>query len=128
MTCEHKRYLDQPDLHSFNVDRFCLDCGGKGSIDFNGDVVWPIKPYADPVQKNPATVEEKPSMTPGYRVLSQEESGLVSMIRQHGVACDFLLKMLGGNGADPHWLAIARTQMQQGVMAAVRAVTKPEFF
>ncbi len=29
---------------------------------------------------------------------------------------------------DPRWLAIARTNMQQGLMAAVRAVAKPTGF
>lgn len=31
-----------------------------------------------------------------------------------------------GNGVDGRWMAIARTHVEEGTMAAVRAVTKPE--
>jgi hypothetical protein len=68
--------------------------------------------------------------TPGHRVLSDVEKYWIEAVRNHG---EMLCSMLGDLAvdelkADKRWLAIARTHFQEGLMATVRAITKPEFF
>lgn len=68
----------------------------------------------------------------GYRELSQEEVDLMNRIKEHGVALESLLHELeslhGDVAADNRWLAIGKTNLQQGLMAWTRAVAKPGFF
>jgi hypothetical protein len=64
----------------------------------------------------------------GYRVLSDDEQEKVRKIRMVGAAMQALLDDIDGDGMDKRWLAIARTHFQEGLMAAVRSVAKPEFF
>lgn len=65
----------------------------------------------------------------GYRQLNQVELALVDEIKSLGnVTISGLIDRLVANGADARWIAIARTNLQQGLMALTRAVTKPEGF
>jgi len=65
----------------------------------------------------------------GYRELDQSEIDMMNQIKNTG-------KLVGGmiedlereSGLDKRWLAIAKTDLQKGFMAAVRAVAKPDFF
>lgn len=75
----------------------------------------------------------------GYRDLSQAEIDLMNSIKMRAAATGDLILLLesqtypigGGQGtqmADQRWLAIAKTQLQQGFMALVRSVAKQETF
>lgn len=79
----------------------------------------------------------------GYRELSQEEIDLMNEIKQKGIELgDLVLQLENYNrpidGAPSYdnvlkrdalrWVAIGRTQLQQGLMALTRSVAKPEFF
>ena len=76
----------------------------------------------------------------GYRELSQAEINLMNAIKENGVtleatlgAVDDLLTADNLEHGTPdaearRWLEIARTHLQQGLMAATRAVARPKFF
>lgn len=76
----------------------------------------------------------------GYRDLSQGELELMNEIKAKGVELGELVTKLresqtattrefGTPDAEPHrWISIGATQLQQGLMALTRAVTKPETF
>lgn len=65
----------------------------------------------------------------GYRDLSQEEIDLMNEIKAEGerlgALCD---KLNEGNFLDKRWIAIGKTNLQQGIMALVRSVAQPESF
>lgn len=65
----------------------------------------------------------------GYRTLSTTEIDLINTIKEQannlGRAFEALSQV---PGVDARWLAIAKTQMQLGTMAMVRAIAKPEGF
>lgn len=80
----------------------------------------------------------QPAIT-GYRQLSQSEADLMNEIKLAANQVGALIeRMSAGNfqapGPDPvivpdqRWVAIARTQLQQGFMALTRAVAKPTSF
>lgn len=64
----------------------------------------------------------------GYRQLSPAEVALVNEIKAKERETLALAKSLtsGGNEGDARWAAIAKTHLEQGFMALVRAITKPE--
>lgn len=65
----------------------------------------------------------------GYRELTQEEIDLINKIKHTGQGVlSELIKQLEKSGADPRWLAIGKTHMQEGLMALTRSVAKPDFF
>ena len=78
----------------------------------------------------------------GYRELNQSEIDLMNEVKEKGIELDTLLRKIGqvnqdlSDADDPspydseayRWLSIAKTHLQQGLMAATRAVAKPEFF
>jgi len=80
----------------------------------------------------------------GYRELNQDEIDLVNEIKEKGQEINELINkcraidvMEGKTGDREHdevldeaarWRSIARTHLQQGLMALTRSVTKPEFF
>ncbi|MEQ9131115.1 MAG: hypothetical protein RJQ08_13595 [Salinisphaeraceae bacterium] len=76
----------------------------------------------------------------GYRELEQREIDLINQIKAKGeelselVASvrdvqDLMTKEHGSPDAEPlRWINIAQTHLQQGVMALIRAVAKPEGF
>jgi hypothetical protein len=80
----------------------------------------------------------------GYRELNQSEIDLMNRIKAKGEELQGLLDVCrsdddieGKNGDELHdaaldeasrWRAIAKTHLQQGLMALVRSVAKPEFF
>lgn len=67
-------------------------------------------------------------LTPGHRQLTKLETLSVQLCRDQGVRLEELLCELQDRGAVPRWVAIARTHFQEGLMAAVRSITKPDFF
>lgn len=65
----------------------------------------------------------------GYRDLNAEEIAYMNKIKVHGYNLAELLKDLRGYpSADKRWIDIAETHLQQGIMAAVRAVARPDSF
>lgn len=75
----------------------------------------------------------------GYRDLSQEEIELMNEIKQKADECGKLVNALRfyqeNNGTEPtpfqvdqRWVSIGQTHLQEGFMALVRSVAKPESF
>lgn len=73
----------------------------------------------------------------GYRELSQEEIDLMNEIKAKGVELgELIAKVNAANTDNPlardseafRWSAIAKTDLQMGLMALTRAVAKPGFF
>jgi hypothetical protein len=67
----------------------------------------------------------------GYRELTEDEIARMNEIKAFGGQLDALIKHMEIQGsalADPRWVAIGKTHLQQGLMALTRAVAKPEFF
>jgi hypothetical protein len=67
----------------------------------------------------------------GYRELNEEEIARMNEIKDLGGQLGALIQHLeiqGSAVADPRWVAIGKTHLQQGLMALTRAVAKPEFF
>jgi hypothetical protein len=64
----------------------------------------------------------------GYRDLTDTELGYVNMIkgleREVGEAWKQVREDVGG--ADQRWLSVARTHLQEGFTALVRAVARPD--
>jgi hypothetical protein len=74
-------------------------------------------------------VENQHRKITGYRELNQQEIDLMNEIKAKGVELDLLVNkvMIDGQG-DPRWTSIAKTNLQQGLMALTRAIAKPESF
>lgn len=68
----------------------------------------------------------------GYRDLSQDEIDLMNEIKARGeelgALCDRLTSAIHPASGGTDWVAIGKTHLQQGIMALVRAVAKPESF
>lgn len=67
----------------------------------------------------------------GYRELNEAEIGRMNTIKALGAKLGELVEALeieGSASADPRWVAIGKTHLQQGLMALTRAVAKPDFF
>jgi len=62
----------------------------------------------------------------GYRQLSQDEQNAVNRIKEKGEEIAAMLATIPD--PDPRLLALAKTNMQQGFMWAVRSITKPTSF
>lgn len=65
----------------------------------------------------------------GYRELTEAEIGAMNAIKAKGAEMGELLDgMAALPGVDARALAIARTELQTGLMWAVRAVARPQGF
>lgn len=65
----------------------------------------------------------------GYRELSEEEIALMNRIKEQGERLGFMIKDLYAmTSNDIRWVSIAEEHLQQGIMAAVRSVAKPDSF
>ena len=60
--------------------------------------------------------------------LTDEQINLINETDALGEQIKGHIEKLREAGADPRWLAIGTTNMQQGMMALVRAVCKPAGF
>ena len=68
-------------------------------------------------------------MIKGYRELTEGEIEMMNQIKVHGEEIGALVKILKGvEEYDQRWVSIGATHLQQGIMALVRAITKPETF
>ena len=65
----------------------------------------------------------------GYRDLSKSEIDAMNQIKEKAAEVGELFKDLENRPElDKRWLAIAKTDLQKGFMAATRSVAKPDFF
>ncbi len=65
----------------------------------------------------------------GYRDLSQSEIDTMNRIKELGTELGTLINELKANpDVDQRWVSIAQTDLQKGIMAAVRSVAKPDSF
>lgn len=66
----------------------------------------------------------------GYRDLSQEEIDLMNDGKALAEKCGEFVEKLRSQGTqiDQRWLSIGETHLQQGFMAAIRSIAKPETF
>lgn len=65
----------------------------------------------------------------GYRELSDCEIALINQIKDQAERTRELLDSLSVSAVyDQRWIGIARTELQQGYMALVRAVARPQGF
>jgi len=74
-------------------------------------------------------MENQHQLIAGYRDLTQQEIDLINEIKKNGndlgLAIDAIEKM---PNVDRRMAAIARTQIQLGLMALIRAIAKPQGF
>lgn len=71
----------------------------------------------------------------GYRVLNPDEVKLVNEAKELGAALQDFIKKLGTYQfmiskveIDYRWLEIAKTDLQTGLMALIRSITRPANF
>ncbi|MEJ3666524.1 DUF7681 family protein [Stutzerimonas stutzeri] len=65
----------------------------------------------------------------GYRELTQEEINAMNTIKAVGVSLGELVEKISYlEGIDQRWVAIARTDLQTGLMALTRSVARPTTF
>lgn len=68
-------------------------------------------------------------MLTGYRELTEDEIATINSIKESADEIGEIIKgMTGWEGADQRWVAIAKTDLQKGFMALVRAVAQPTTF
>ena len=74
-------------------------------------------------------MKDQHTMIKGYRDLSQDEIKVMNAIKQKAEEVGILLEEMQANkDLDQRWVAIAKTDLQKGFMAAVRAVAQPTTF
>jgi len=64
----------------------------------------------------------------GYRELTQEEIDQMNCVKELAAEVGDLCTDLEGGTNDRRWVAIGKTQLQQGFMALTRSIAQPEFF
>lgn len=65
----------------------------------------------------------------GYRELGETEIEWMNEVKDYGESLKVLLDTLAQRpDIDQRWLAIARTDLQKGIMALVRSIAKPTTF
>lgn len=65
----------------------------------------------------------------GYRNLTQDEIDKINGIKRVGNVLGEMIEMLRQTpGLDQRWVSIAQTDLQKGIMAAVRSVAQPTTF
>ena len=74
-------------------------------------------------------MKDQHTMIKGYRDLSQAEIDLMNKVKQKAAEIGELIEEMKNNSTlDQQWVAIAKTDLQTGFMAAVRAVAQPTTF
>lgn len=73
-------------------------------------------------------MENQHRMIKGYRELNEAEIAAMNVIKEEGLKLEALVNLATASGGDPRWIAIAKTHLQQGLMALTRSIAKPEFF
>lgn len=74
-------------------------------------------------------MEDQHRKIKGYRELNEAEIALMNEVKSKGVELGDLVEKLRTNKElDQRWVSIGATELQQGLMALTRAITKPTFF
>lgn len=74
-------------------------------------------------------VDNQHKLIKGYRDLTEIEIGAMNDCKQIAVEVGILVdKVMGMDENDKRWSSIAKTQLQQGFMALIRSIAKPETF
>lgn len=74
-------------------------------------------------------MKDQHTLIKGYRDLTAEEITLMNEVKTQGVLLEELINKLGATpNIDQRWVSIAKTDLQKGIMAAVRSVARPESF
>lgn len=74
-------------------------------------------------------MENQHKQIKGYRDLSQEEIDALNRVKSLGQTIGAQIAQLEVEPTiDKRWLAIAKTDLQKGVMFLVRSIAKPESF
>ena len=74
-------------------------------------------------------MKDQHKMIKGYRDLTQAEIDAMNAIKGEGERLRLLIEEMRENEKlDQRWISIAETHLQQGIMAAVRSVAKPDSF
>jgi hypothetical protein len=75
------------------------------------------------------TMDNQHKKIKGYRDLSQAEIDAMNAVKTKAEEVGVLIEELQSNKQlDQRWVAVAKTDLQKGFMAAVRAVAQPESF
>ena len=86
-------------------------------------------PYAKPVTVPPPDEAMLQPLIKGYRQLNAGDAELMNEIKEHGAQLERLIvKLRGLSALDQRWVSIGQTDLQQGLMALVRAVARPTSF
>ena len=65
----------------------------------------------------------------GYRQLNETEAAAMNEVKALAAQCGDLVARLSADGTlDHRWIAIGRTELQQGFMALTRAIAQPTTF
>lgn len=65
----------------------------------------------------------------GYRELDATEIDAMNMVKEQGEKLDEMINVLAQqDSTDKRWLAMAKTDLQVGIMKAVRSIAKPTSF
>jgi len=68
-------------------------------------------------------------MVKGYRVLTDDEIDKMNQVKEKAVEVgELIAELQADNNVNQRWVAIAKTDLQTGFMAAVRSIAKPETF
>ena len=74
-------------------------------------------------------MKDQHKLIKGYRELSQAEIDAMNAVKAEGVRLGILIEEMRDNPElDQRWVDIAETHLQQGCMAAVRAIAQPTSF
>ena len=74
-------------------------------------------------------MENQHQQIKGYRDFSPEEIKQINAIKQMGEGLGQMIEEMRNQPEfDQRWVSIAQTSLQQGIMAAVRAIAKPTSF
>ena len=74
-------------------------------------------------------MKDQHTLIKGYRDLSQPEIDMMNKIKEKASEVGVLIDCLESfQNIDQRWVAVAKTQLQQGFMAAVRSVAQPSTF
>jgi hypothetical protein len=74
-------------------------------------------------------MKDQHKLIKGYRDLSQAEIDAMNAVKAEGSRLGLLIEELRvSSNIDQRWVDIAETHLQQGIMAAVRSIAKPQSF
>ena len=75
------------------------------------------------------SMKDQHKLIKGYRDLSQAEIDAMNAVKAEGSRLGLLIEELRvDSNIDQRWVDIAETHLQQGIMAAVRSIAKPQSF